>query len=99
MDAAARRSPSRAALDPKPPATPSGRAWAIALAGMVSLAVAMGIGRFAFTPLLPMMLGDQVVDLQGASWLASANYLGYLSGALLCTFVPVLWSRVPRLPE
>jgi MFS family permease len=98
MDAAARRSPPRAALDPKPPATPSGRAWAIALAGMVSLAVAMGIGRFAFTPLLPMMLGDQVVDLQGASWLASANYLAYVLGALLCTLQPWLWSRIGGLP-
>jgi predicted MFS family arabinose efflux permease len=58
---------------------------------MVSLAVAMGIGRFAFTPLLPMMLADDVVNLDAASWLASANYLGYLLGALLCTFQPLLW--------
>ena len=27
----------------------------IALSGMVALAMAMGIGRFAFTPMLPMM--------------------------------------------
>ena len=58
--------------------------WAIALAGMASLGVAMGIGRFAFTPILPMMLADGVLDLAAASWLASANYLGYLVGALLC---------------
>ena len=32
--------------------------WAIALAGLVALAVAMGLGRFAFTPLLPMMQLD-----------------------------------------
>ena len=62
--------------------------WAIALAGAATLATAMGIGRFAFTPLLPMMLADGVVDLPGASWLASANYLGYLVGALLCTLQP-----------
>jgi MFS family permease len=61
------------------------------VAGMVSLAVAMGIGRFAFTPLLPMMLSDGAVNLDAASWLASANYLGYLLGALLCTFQPLLW--------
>ena len=47
----------------------------IALAGMLALAVAMGIGRFAFTPLMPMMLHDQQIDLPQASWLASANYL------------------------
>ena len=72
--------------------------WAIAIAGAVSLAVAMGIGRFAFTPLLPMMLHDGVIDLHGASWLASANYLGYLAGALLCTFQPWIWARVRGLP-
>jgi MFS family permease len=66
----------------------------IVIAGMVSLAAAMGIGRFAFTPLLPMMLAERVVDLATASWLASANYLGYLLGALLCTFQPWLWRRL-----
>ena len=65
----------------------------IVIAGMVALAVAMGIGRFAFTPLLPMMLADGVVGLAQASWLASANYLGYLVGALLCTLQPWLWRR------
>ncbi len=72
--------------------------WAIAIAGAVALAVAMGIGRFAFTPLLPMMLADDVIDLATASWLASANYLGYLLGALLCTFQPWIWARRPGLP-
>ena len=72
--------------------------WTIALTGLVSLAVAMGIGRFAFTPLLPMMLNDGVIDLLTASWLASANYVGYLLGALLCMLQPWLWMRFPRLP-
>ena len=54
----------------------------------------MGIGRFAFTPILPMMLHDGVVDLPRASWLASTNYLGYLVGALLCTFDPWLRRKV-----
>jgi len=70
----------------------------IAVAGLVALAVAMGIGRFAFTPLLPMMLAEHVIDLHIASWLASANYLGYLAGALLCTFQPWIWARVRGLP-
>ena len=70
-------------------------AIAIAVAGCVALAVAMGIGRFAFTPILPMMLHDGAVDLHAASWLASANYLGYLAGALLCTFQPWMAGR-PR---
>ncbi|MES2190759.1 MAG: YbfB/YjiJ family MFS transporter [Pseudomonadota bacterium] len=71
----------------------------IALAGMIALATAMGIGRFAFTPLLPMMLHDGVIDLLGASWLATANYIGYLVGALICTFQPFIWRRFPALPQ
>lgn len=73
--------------------------WAIVVVGMLALAAAMGIGRFAFTPLLPMMLNDGVIDLAGASWLASANYLGYLLGALLCTFQPFIWRRFSVLPS
>jgi MFS family permease len=73
--------------------TGAARALVIALSGTLSLAVAMGIGRFAFTPLMPMMLHDGLLDLESASWLASANYFGYLLGAILCTLQPTLWSR------
>ncbi len=66
---------------------------AVALAGLLSLAVAMGIGRFAFTPLLPMMLHDGVIELPGASWLATANYVGYLLGAMACALQPAVWAR------
>jgi len=69
------------------------RPLVIALTGTLSLAVAMGIGRFAFTPLMPMMLHDGLLDLENASWLASANYVGYLLGALLCALQPTLWKR------
>ncbi len=71
----------------------------IAFAGAAALAVAMGIGRFAFTPILPMMLANGVLDLAQASFLASANYLGYLLGALLCTVQPLLWARWPGWPR
>jgi MFS family permease len=77
-----------------PPKPTSPSPLAIVTAGAVTLAVAMGIGRFAFTPLLPMMLADGLIDLPHASWLASANYLGYLLGALACTFQPWLWARL-----
>lgn len=55
---------------------------AVALAGLIALAVAMGVGRFAFTPLLPMMLQDAGLSVAEGAWLASANYLGHLIGAL-----------------
>jgi len=54
-----------------------------ALIGMAGLATAMGIGRFAFTPMLPLMQLHDLVSLRQGSYLASANYVGYLLGALL----------------
>src|SRR5215475_8199870 len=48
-----------------------------------ALAVAMGIGRFAFTPMLPLMLRDGVISQDAGAWLAAGNYLGYLVGALV----------------
>jgi MFS family permease len=53
-----------------------------ALAGCLSLAVAMGIGRFAFTPVLPLMLHEGALDVAAGGWVAAANYAGYLAGAL-----------------
>jgi MFS family permease len=55
---------------------------AVAACGLVALAIAMGIGRFAFTPLLPLMQAESGLSLQAGGWLASANYAGYLAGAL-----------------
>jgi MFS family permease len=54
----------------------------VAIAGCAALAVAMGVGRFAFTPLLPIMQQDAGLSVADGGWLASANYLGYLVGAL-----------------
>lgn len=74
------------------------RAWPIALAGLVSLAVVMGIGRFAFTPLMPMMLAEGLLDLPAAGALASVNYLGYLAGGLACLFEPWWRARLGLSP-
>ncbi|MEX0589923.1 MAG: YbfB/YjiJ family MFS transporter [Xanthobacteraceae bacterium] len=54
-----------------------------ALIGLIGLAAAMGIGRFAFTPMLPLMQAHGSVSLPQGGYLASANYVGYLLGALL----------------
>ncbi|MGZ5182182.1 MAG: YbfB/YjiJ family MFS transporter [Ramlibacter sp.] len=56
--------------------------WAVGVAGLLSLAVAMGIGRFAFTPMLPLMVQAGQLDVAAGSWIAAANYAGYLAGAL-----------------
>ena len=54
---------------------------AVAAAGLTALAVAMGVGRFAFTPILPLMQRETGLSVADGAWLASANYLGYLLGA------------------
>jgi predicted MFS family arabinose efflux permease len=61
----------------------------VAYAGMLALAAAMGIGRFAFTPLLPMMQDDYALPVANGAWLATANYAGYLAGALVAMTTPV----------
>src|SRR5579871_1329368 len=55
-----------------------------ALIGLLALASAMGIGRFSLTPILPLMQQDAGLSLAVGGWLATANYVGYLLGALIC---------------
>jgi MFS family permease len=74
---------SRLAAPLESPNDDASRAWRIAAAGLAALAVAMGIGRFAFTPLLPLMQRDNGLSLAAGGWVAAANYLGYFLGALL----------------
>lgn len=64
-------------------------AWPAALA----LAAAMGIGRFAFTPVWPLMAQEGGLSLAQGSWMASANYAGYLLGALAAVAWPVRHAR------
>ncbi|WAS99735.1 YbfB/YjiJ family MFS transporter [Rouxiella chamberiensis] len=56
-------------------------AFRVALTGFLAFVVAMGIGRFAFTPQVPLMIAEHQFTLTGAGLVAAFNYLGYLFGA------------------
>ena len=51
-------------------------------AGIFGLILTLGIARFAYTPLLPLMQQQAGLGIADAGWLASVNYAGYLLGAL-----------------
>ncbi|EHK0945438.1 MFS transporter [Citrobacter farmeri] len=57
-----------------------------ALFGMMVLALGMGIGRFLYTPMLPVLLAEGRFTFSELSWIASVNYAGYLAGSLLFSF-------------
>ena len=66
--------------------------------GLCTLIIAMGIGRFAYTPILPAMQSGVGMSYAEAGLLASLNYAGYLIGALGAGFVRAgmartLWFR------
>jgi hypothetical protein len=77
-------------LSPLPVAGREHDALKILIGGMLGMVVAMGIGCFAFTPILPLMQRDLAMSNTVADWLAGLNYLGYLAGALAFSVRPRL---------
>ena len=58
---------------------------AVLLGGAAAMFTAMGIGRFAYTPAITFMLEAGILNTAQAGFIASANFAGYLAGALFYT--------------
>ena len=56
------------------------------LTGIAALTIAVGIGRFSYTPILPYMISELKLTTTDAGLIASSNYLGYLLGSLIPIF-------------
>lgn len=64
-----------------------GNAVLTAIAGSITLAIGLGVGRFAFTGLYPLMVEDGILSVKSGALVASFNYAGYLLGAMLAVWV------------
>ncbi|MDE1150422.1 MAG: YbfB/YjiJ family MFS transporter [Azospirillaceae bacterium] len=61
----------------------SAKSWMAAVAGLCGSLVAIGLARFAYTPLIPVLIGARWFSAADVVTLGAANFAGYLAGALL----------------
>ncbi|HXZ01494.1 MAG TPA: YbfB/YjiJ family MFS transporter [Stellaceae bacterium] len=57
-------------------------AWRATLSGCCASLVGVGLGRFAYSPLIPPLIAANWFSPSDAAYLGAANLVGYLAGAL-----------------
>lgn len=65
----------------------------VLIAGIFSIILTLGVARFSYTPLLPLMQEQAGLGVAAAGWLAATNYLGYLCGALIVSRISDLYLK------
>jgi len=63
------------------------QAWQVISGGIAGLVLSIGLARFAYTPMLPLMQAQAGLGDAMAGALAAINYAGYMSGALLAAWI------------
>ena len=59
------------------------REWSATFSCLCALFVGVGLGRFGYPPLIPVVISEGLVTANGANVAAATNFLGYLIGALV----------------
>ncbi|MCD2172940.1 YbfB/YjiJ family MFS transporter [Rhizobium sp. C4] len=61
--------------------------WQVMAAGMAAMLLTVGIARFAYTPMLPLMQAQTGMSPFVGGLLATVNYAGYMTGALMASTI------------
>jgi MFS family permease len=71
--------------------------WRTVVAGLCANLVGVGLSRFAYTPLIPALIGAHWFSASAAVYLGAANLAGYLAGALLARPIALRAGAAPAL--
>src|SRR3546814_6911794 len=61
--------------------------WRDSLAGLCALLIGIGIARFGYTTLIPVLIQHHWLDDGDAAYLGATNLAGYVGGSLLAAWL------------
>jgi predicted MFS family arabinose efflux permease len=71
--------------------------WRATVASLCASLVGIGLARFAYTPLIPVLIGAGWFSPAQAAYLGAANFAGYLAGALAARWLARMLPPRPLL--